>query len=105
MSFYNTVKETISQPIKTAVSAVGDFAAKITPFASGGIVTRPTLSLIGEAGPEAVIPLSRAGSFNGGGVTVILQGDFYTDSEVAERFGNQLAFVIKNQLNLAGIRA
>ena len=27
------------------------------PLASGGIVTRPTYALIGEAGPEAVIPL------------------------------------------------
>jgi hypothetical protein len=27
--------------------------------ATGGIVTRPTLSLIGERGPEAVVPLSR----------------------------------------------
>jgi hypothetical protein len=31
-----------------------------THFASGGIVTRPTLALIGEAGPEAVIPLNGA---------------------------------------------
>jgi hypothetical protein len=31
--------------------------------ATGGIVTRPTLALIGEAGPEAVVPLNRtAGS-------------------------------------------
>jgi hypothetical protein len=29
-----------------------------TRLASGGIVTRPTLALIGESGPEAVIPLS-----------------------------------------------
>jgi hypothetical protein len=29
-------------------------------FAHGGIVTRPTVGLIGEAGPEAVIPLNRA---------------------------------------------
>lgn len=30
-------------------------------MAKGGIVTKPTIALIGEAGPEAVIPLSRAG--------------------------------------------
>lgn len=29
-----------------------------TPFATGGIVKRPTFSLIGEDGPEAVVPLS-----------------------------------------------
>ena len=27
-------------------------------MAEGGIVTKPTLALIGEAGPEAVIPLN-----------------------------------------------
>ena len=33
---------------------------KVTPFASGGIVTQPTFALIGEDGEnEAVIPLSR----------------------------------------------
>jgi hypothetical protein len=39
------------------------------PFAKGGLVTAPTLGLIGEAGPEAVIPLNRMG--NMGGQTVI----------------------------------
>jgi hypothetical protein len=33
-------------------------------LADGGIVTGPTLALIGEAGPEAVVPLDR---YNGGG--------------------------------------
>jgi phage-related minor tail protein len=31
-------------------------------MAEGGIVTRPTLAVIGEAGPEAVIPLGRGGA-------------------------------------------
>ena len=39
------------------------------PFlADGGIVTRPTLAVIGEAGPEAVVPLDR---YQGGGSTVV----------------------------------
>ena len=32
--------------------------AAVTPFAHGGIVTRPTMALLGEAGPEAIVPLS-----------------------------------------------
>jgi hypothetical protein len=32
--------------------------ARIPAMAAGGIVTQPTLALIGEAGPEAVVPLS-----------------------------------------------
>lgn len=39
-------------------------------LAKGGIVTEPTLAGIGEAGPEAVIPLSRAGGMSGLGTTV-----------------------------------
>jgi outer membrane murein-binding lipoprotein Lpp len=35
-------------------------------FADGGIVTGPTTALIGEAGPEAVIPLDQLGRFGGG---------------------------------------
>jgi phage-related protein len=32
---------------------------ELTPFADGGVVTGPTQALIGEAGPEMVIPLNR----------------------------------------------
>jgi hypothetical protein len=35
-------------------------------MALGGIVTGPTAALIGEAGPEAVIPLSKFDSLAGG---------------------------------------
>jgi hypothetical protein len=31
----------------------------IQPLATGGVVTKPTIALVGEAGPEAVIPLNR----------------------------------------------
>lgn len=40
----------------------------ITPMASGGVVTRPTLAMIGEAGPEAVVPLSGGGGMGGVGM-------------------------------------
>lgn len=46
----------------------------IPMLADGGIVTAPTLALIGEAGPEAVIPLSQMGSMGGGGVTINVNG-------------------------------
>jgi hypothetical protein len=52
---------------------------QIPLLAKGGIVTRPTLAMIGEAGPEAVIPLSRAKGMTGdekpSGVTII--NNFY----------------------------
>jgi hypothetical protein len=40
---------------------------KLTPFAEGGLVTGPTAALIGEAGPEVVIPLDRFDSMMGMG--------------------------------------
>ena len=39
-------------------------------LASGGIVTRPTMALIGEAGPEAVVPLGRGGGMGGTAVHI-----------------------------------
>ena len=36
----------------------------MTAFAAGGIVTHPTVGLIGEAGPEAVVPLGRSGGMS-----------------------------------------
>lgn len=43
---------------------------ELTPLAQGGIVTSPTAALIGEAGPEAVIPLSKMGQMGGMNITV-----------------------------------
>jgi len=45
-----------------------DIFPDISPLAAGGLVTAPTLALVGEAGPELVIPLDRAG---GVGSTII----------------------------------
>ena len=42
-----------------------------TPFASGGIVTKPTLGLVGEAGPEAIIPLDRLGELLSGFTAIL----------------------------------
>ena len=42
----------------------------IPNFADGGIVTGPTVGLIGEAGPEAVIPLNQMGSMGTTNITV-----------------------------------
>ena len=44
--------------------------SEIPLMAEGGIVTRPTFALIGERGPEAIVPLGRGGGF--GGVTIIV---------------------------------
>jgi len=45
------------------------YGGDIPEYASGGIVTKPTLAMVGEAGPEAIVPLSGSGSGGMGGVT------------------------------------
>lgn len=68
------IAESATKGVGGAVGAIGGgigvglFAAaapsilKAIKFQEGGIVRRPTLGIVGEAGPEAIIPLNRAGS-------------------------------------------
>jgi hypothetical protein len=56
------------------IGGKGFSVPKIPMLADGGIVTGPTLALIGEAGPEAVVPLDRMGSMGGGDVNIYVQG-------------------------------
>ena len=57
-------------------------------MAEGGIVNSPTLALIGEAGPEAVVPLDRMNT--GGGVTINVTGGLATSAEIGESVVNAL---------------
>jgi uncharacterized membrane protein YjjP (DUF1212 family) len=62
--------------------------SSIPRMAEGGIVSSPTLALIGEAGPEAVVPLDRMNS--GGGVTINVTGGLATSAEIGESVVNAL---------------
>ena len=57
------------------VGTYGGFAGT----AAGGVVTSPQVRLVGEAGPEAIIPLDQMGSMGGGAVTV----NVYADDEAS----------------------
>lgn len=60
----------------------------IPMLAEGGIVTGPTLAMIGEAGPEAVVPLSKMGGM--GGVTVNVNGGLSTSAEIGQAVVNAI---------------
>ena len=57
----------LERGLSGAVSGVlGGFGRRVTPFAAGGVVAAPTyfpmrggMGLMGEAGPEAILPLAR----------------------------------------------
>ena len=55
----------------------------IPKMARGGIVTSPTLAMLGEAGPEAVVPLGRGG--NMGGITINIMGPTYGMDDFEDR--------------------
>ena len=75
-------------------------------MASGGIVTRPTIAMIGEAGPEAVVPLNQAGGV-GGPTTVVIEklADSMTlSTENVPELVDMLLDEIGAKLALKGIR-
>jgi len=68
-------------------------AGKATPMAEGGIVTRPTFAMVGERGPEAIIPLGDAPSL--GGITVQVVAP--PSSDPAE-FGKAVAAAVDREM-------
>ena len=75
-------------------------------FAEGGVVTKPMIGGVGEAGPEAIIPLSQAGDMLGGNgeVTKLLKelisevrkgGNVYLD-------GNKVGYALALQSSKMG---
>src|SRR4030067_2233246 len=61
MALQGTMTVGVAVPIILAAVGVGIAGVKgLMGLAQGGIVTQPTIALIGEAGPEAVVPLNRA---------------------------------------------
>ncbi len=61
--------QSIANAASAAAGGIGDAAgwvggklsSLIPAFADGGVVTRPQLAMIGEAGPEVVVPVTRPG--------------------------------------------
>ncbi|KKL13971.1 hypothetical protein LCGC14_2520440, partial [marine sediment metagenome] len=75
-----SIPKEIAAEIRIQLEVQGATAQLITQFTRqaeigmqhGGIVTRPTLALLGEAGPEAVIPLGRGGGAGWRSQTIIV---------------------------------
>jgi hypothetical protein len=62
----------------------------IPMLADGGIVTNPTLAMIGERGPEAVIPLSGRNSGMGGNYTINITGGLGSSAEIGTAVVNAI---------------
>ncbi len=117
-NMFNAVTSMV-RSISSAAGAVGgaiggsmsSMLSMVPHFASGGIVTSPTMALVGEAGPEAIIPLSAfaggsslAGGGRGGGggsVIVNILGGNYLDSNGATMIANAIGKQIVRQLHVS----
>ncbi len=88
----------VGSGLATGVKKIGGLVSQALPFADGGIVTKPTLGLVGEAGPEAIIPLSKAGMM--GGITVNITGGYYLSEMAANDIGNKIVEKLKRTIKL-----
>ncbi len=88
---------------KAERQSIMDLAAslgvEVPAFAKGGIVTGPTLALIGEAGPEAVVPLSGRGA--GMGTTINLTVNAGMGADGAS-IGREIVDIIKRYERVSG---
>jgi len=76
----------ITERVNRIVANLGGIPA----MAEGGIVNKPTLALIGEAGPEAVVPLSKMNAGGGGDVNINVTGGLSTSAEIGQSVVNAL---------------
>lgn len=80
------VNKILIDPVAQASAARYQAMANTRRFAKGGIVTGPTNAIIGEAGPEAVIPLSGANSVGMGSTyNITVNAGIGTDGAVVGR--------------------
>ena len=87
--------QALSEGIKTGGTTpvqIGGGGEEVTISAEemqrGGLITRPTLALVGEKGPEAIIPLDTSM----GGLSIIFEGPVYGLSD----FEQKVAEAVKN---------
>jgi len=90
---WNSTVGKLSFNIPSWVPGIGGkgFSVPNIPYlAEGGIVTGPTLAMIGERGPEAVIPLSGRNSGMGGNYTININGGLGSSAEIGTAVVNAI---------------
>jgi len=91
---WSTGSETMTSMDMYREAATGDYDYYNTGyFQEGGIVTSPTLAMIGEAGPEAVVPLGEMGGM-GGSINIHI-GNFLGDESALRSLARKIAAIQK----------
>jgi len=72
-----------------------------TLMAAGGIVSSPTLAMIGESGPEAVIPLDKMGNMGGMEIVININAPIYGVQDLEASIRN---IISREQMGYASYR-
>jgi len=88
-----------SAPKTSTNQGVLNKLTRIPAMAAGGIVTRPTIALIGEAGPEAVVPLNRNNTPTGNVINLTVNAGMGADGAV---IGREIVDMIKRYERVSG---
>jgi methyl-accepting chemotaxis protein len=75
--------------------SIGFHLSEIPRLAAGGIVTQPTIAMIGEAGPEAVVPLTGSNAGGKVGGDIVFKDCTFTGNE--EQIARNLYTLIGRQ--------
>lgn len=84
--------------IKTQVATP---VMQVPALAAGGIVTRPTLVLAGEAGPEAIVPLGKNAAMEIGDINIYITGGINPEGNSINETAEQLGFAFENRIRTA----
>jgi len=111
LTVYNNFAKKMAFDIPDWVPVVGGKEFKlpqIPQLAKGGIVNSPTLAMIGEDGPEAVVPLSRrnnpdsVGLGGGGGITVNINVGGVTDRTDKKQLAREIGDLVRAEMARGG---
>ncbi|MCP6727484.1 MAG: hypothetical protein KJI69_05750 [Patescibacteria group bacterium] len=96
-SGFDFVKDALRRAANAIITAVNRIPfVNIPRIAAGGIVTRPTLAVIGERGPEAVIPLNQARGF-GGNITINFNNPVIREERDLRKIADQISRIMAQQ--------
>jgi hypothetical protein len=84
---------------KDIEALAASLGVEVPAFAKGGIVTGPTLALIGEAGPEAVVPLSGRNAGMGNTINLTVNAGMGADGA---SIGREIVDAIKRYERTSG---
>lgn len=95
---FNYLKDAVRKVANGIITLINKVPGISIPrLAEGGIVTQPTLALIGEAGPEAVVPLNNR-NIGGGGTINIYHPVVRSQADIRE-LTTQISRLMKRNMN------